>query len=116
MANKIKLVRNDTLPRLRVTIYDVDTKEPVDLSGCLVKMKIREPGSETLKTTLIGTLVASPGSQIGGAGGVVTFDFGPDDLDTEGSYEAEYEVTFANGRNQTVYEVDRLTIREDFPG
>lgn len=114
MANKIKLVRNDTLPRLLVTIHDVDTKEPVDISGALVRMKIREPGSETLKTTLTGTLLASPGSQVGGAGGQVAFDFSPADLDTEGSYEAEYEVTFANGRIQTVYAVDRLTIRADF--
>ena len=114
MANKIKLVRNDTLPRLLVTIHDVDTQLPVDISGALVRMKIREPGSETLKSTLVGTLIASPGSQVGGAGGQVAFDFSPEDLDTDGSYEAEYEVTFANGRIQTVYDVDRLTIRADF--
>ena len=112
MANKIKLVRNDTLPRLKVTIYDYDTQQPVNISGCLVKMKIREPGADVLKTTLIGTLLGSPES---GIDGEVEFAFGPADLDTDGSYEAEYEVTFSDGRIQTVYDVDKLIIRADFP-
>ena len=112
MPNKIKLVRNDTLPRLKVTIYDVDTQVPVNLHGCLVKMKIRELGADALKTTLIGTLLGSPES---GIDGEVEFAFGPADLDTDGSYEAVYEVTFSDGRIQTVYDVDKLIIRADFP-
>lgn len=112
MANKIKLVRNDTLPRLKVTIYDIETQMPVNLQNSLVKMKIREPGADVLKTTLIGTLLGSPES---GIDGEVEFAFGPADLDTDGSYEAEYEVTFSDGRIQTVYDVDKLIIRADFP-
>ena len=112
MPNKIKLVRNDTLPRLKVTIFDYETQQPVDLHGCLVKMKIREPGADALKATLVGVLLGSPES---GVDGEVEFAFGPTDLDTDGSYEAEYEVTFPDGRIQTVYDVDKLTIRADFP-
>ena len=126
MANRIKLVQGDTYPQISITIYDETTGKPTDLRSASVLLKFRETGSTTIKSTITGSLIAgytdennntvytpAPYDEDGGGGGVV-FSWDSDDLDTAGSYEGEVEVTFPNNRIQTVYDVVRFQIREQF--
>lgn len=126
MANRIKLVQGDTYPQINVTIYDEGTNKPTDLRQADVLLKFRETGSTTIKSTITGSLVAGftdengntayappPYDEDGGGGGVV-FSWDSNDLDTAGSYEGEVEVTFPNNRIQTVYDVVRFQVREQF--
>lgn len=89
-------------------------------------LKFRESGSTTIKSTITGSLVAgftdengnatytpAPYDEDGGGGGVI-FSWDADDLDAYGSFEGEVEVTFPNNRIQTVYDVIRFQIREQF--
>lgn len=126
MANRIKLVQGDTYPQISVTVYDETSNKPTDLRAATVLLKFRETGSTTIKSTITGSLVAGytdennntvftppPYDEDGGGGGVV-FSWDSDDLDTAGSYEGEVEVTFPNNRIQTVYDVVRFQVREQF--
>ncbi len=126
MANRIKLVQGDTYPQITVTIYDEATGKPADLRAAVVRLKFRESGATTLKATLTGSLIAGftdengqavytppPYDEDGGGGGVI-FSWDADDLNAAGSYEGEVEVTFPNHRIQTVYDVVRFQVREQF--
>lgn len=126
MANRIKLVQGDTYPQINVTIYDEGTSHPTDLRGATVLLKFRESGSTVIKSTITGTLIAgftdennntvyapAPYDEDGGGGGVI-FAWDGDDLNGYGSFEGEVEVTFPNNRIQTVYDVLRFQVREQF--
>lgn len=109
MTDKILLVQGDTLPTPVVTLYDEITGNTIDLTGATVRMLFREVGSDTLKATLTGVLMDDPP----GSAGRVTFSFG-DSLDTAGSFEGEFEVTFPGGAIQTTYAKQKFKIREQF--
>ena len=50
-----------------------------------------------------------------GAGGRVAFNFGIGDLSIPaGAYEGEIEITFSDNSIQTVFKVQKFTLREDF--
>lgn len=127
MADRILLVQGDTLPSLVVSLYRDDYSYPMDLRGCTVRMRFREAGSDTVKAILIGQLMpgvdfggtgnpslAPPYDQADGRGGRVQFNWGVDDLDAEGAYEGEVEVTSASNLIQTVYDVMKFKVRSQF--
>lgn len=124
MATKIRLVEGDTRPRLVFTLRDTNG-DPIDLTGCTVLFKMRPLGSLDLKATvscvLLSGLLEDDGETIdytapynvAGPGGRIRVDWGTNDLDTSGRYEAEIEVTYPDGSKQTVYDKISVTIRED---
>ena len=111
MSEKIKLVRNDTRPAIIATITDEKTGEVIPLTtASQVVLKFRAAGSETLQATVTGVVTNA-------AGGVVTFfpSSAPEMLTGDaGDYEGEIEITFADGTVQTVYDVLKFKVREDF--
>jgi hypothetical protein len=108
MAEKIKLVQGDTLPQVLVTLTDEVTGLPVDVTGAAAVMRFRAAGTTTLRDTLVGSI-------LNGANGQVVFSWGPTTLDVDpGDYEGEVEVTFSNGARQTVYDLLKFKVREDF--
>lgn len=125
MAEKIKLVRGDTGPQIKVVVTD-QFSVPVDISGATVRLRFRASGSAPLLATLLGTLVAglenADGSitstapyNIAGVGGRVVFSWGANDLLVPaGAYEGEIETTFAGGTVQTVYDLLKFSVREQF--
>lgn len=120
-SETIYLVQGDTLPQLKITIRDQNTAAPgktldpedqstwakVDLTGATVRLKVREVGGTTIKDTLTGNLTDA-------INGEVVFLFDADTLDTSGTFEAEIEYTASNGSIQTVYDLIRLQVREQF--
>lgn len=110
MSDKIKLVQGDTRPALVVTLTDDTTGDPIAITGATVRLKFRQLASDTLKATLTGTVTD-------GANGVVAFYWASDPtaLNGEaGDYEGEIEITFADGQVQTVYDLLKFKLREDF--
>jgi hypothetical protein len=110
MAEKIKLVQGDTRPALVCTITDDVTGAPVALTGATVLLKFRMAGSTDLQATLIGAVTD-------GANGQVAFypASAPAMLQGDpGEYEGEIQITFGDGQVQTVYDLLKFKVREDF--
>lgn len=120
-SETINLVQGDTLPQLKLTIRDqntaatgkvLDPDDPstwkiIDLTGSTMRLKIREVGGSTIKDTVTGELLDP-------VNGVVIFQFNPTTLDTAGVFEAEVEMTTATNQIQTVYDLIKLQVREQF--
>lgn len=120
-SETIYLVQGDTLPQLKITVRDrnqaaagkeLDLEDQstwalVNLTGATVRLRVREIGGSTVKSTLIGT-------NINPAGGEVVFLFDAATLDTAGTFEGEIEYTESGGGIQTVYDLIKLQVREQF--
>lgn len=109
MADKIKLVRGDNRPYVTITLTD-SSGTAIDLSDSqtTVVVYFRAQGTTTVLTTLATTKINS------GTTGQVKFNFPGSTLNVDpGSYEGEIEISF-NGEKQTVYEVLKFTVREQF--
>jgi hypothetical protein len=108
MAEKIKLVRRDTRPLVQVTVTDDNTGNPIDLTGAIVRMYFRALGGDSVLDTLVGVVLDGPAGQ-------TVFAWNANTLDVEaGDYEGEIEVEFPTGARQTVFDVQKFKVREDF--
>jgi hypothetical protein len=120
-SETIYLVQGDTLPQLKVTVRDrneaaagkvLDPEDQstwalVNLTGSTVRLRIREIGGTSVKSTLIG-------NNTNPLIGEVVFLFDASTLDTAGVFEGEIEYTSGTGGIQTVYELIKLQVREQF--
>lgn len=110
MAEKIKLVQGDTRPALIITLTDETTGNPIAISGATPVLKFRAVGSTTTLSTITGVVTD-------GVNGVVAFYWAsqPTSLNVAaGEYEGEIEITFGDGQVQTVYDLLKFKVREDF--
>lgn len=117
----LDLVTGDTLPELTFTLKnshvaasgqildpeDSSTWAAINVTGASVRLRLREVGSTTIKSTLTCSLTAPSLGQ-------VATNFPAGTLDTAGVYEGEIEITFNNGGIQTVYDLIKLKVRSDF--
>jgi len=120
-SQTINLVTGDTLPELTFTLKDSNTAAagvtldesnsatwaPINVTGATVKLRLRELGSTSLKSTLTCTVT-------NGSAGSVATDFPTGTLDTAGTFEGELELTFPNGGIQTVNDLIKFKVRSDF--
>ncbi len=110
MAEKIKLVQGDTRPAIVCTITDEITGAAIALTGATVVLKFRAVGATDLTATVTGTIIDAPN-------GKVTFypASSPAMLAGDaGDYEGEIEITFSDSQVQTVYDLLKFKVREDF--
>lgn len=120
-SQTLKLVTGDTLPELNFTLKDSQTAAPgktldendsstwapIDITGGTVRLRLREVGSTSVKSTLTCTIS-------NGAQGQVFTNFPSGTLDTAGTFEGELEVTFTGGGIQTVHDLIKFKVRSDF--
>lgn len=120
-SETIKLVAGDTLPELTLTLKDSNTAAagqtldpddsttwaPIDVTGATVRLRIREVGKTEVTATLTCTITDA-------ANGKVSTNFPQGTLTTAGTFEAEIEITFGSGGIQTVYDLLKLKVRNDF--
>ncbi len=118
----LKLVVGDTLPELTITLKDsntaaagktLDPEDPttfaaIDITGGTVRVRIREIGTTTVLQTVTCTIVA-PGSN-----GTVNMLFPASTFTSAGLYEGEVELTKADTNIQTVQDLIKFTVRDDF--
>jgi hypothetical protein len=110
MADKIKLVKDDTRPAIVCNITDETTGAVVALTGASAVLKFRALGSTDLQATITGSITDGPNGQ-------VTFYPASNPVMLQGDagdYEGEIEITFADGQVQTVYDVLKFKVRADF--
>lgn len=120
-SDTLNMVVGDTNPELIVTLKDSrtaasgktldannsDTWQPINLSGTTVKMRIREIGSTTITDTR--TLTVTNASS-----GICSTVFTTSSFPTAGTYEAEVEMTLSSGGKQTIYDLLKFKVRDDF--
>ena len=110
MAEKIKLVQGDTGPQLRLTLTDEDSGEATDLTGATVTLHFRAVGSSTAlfsREAFVNPDTATTG--------ICILEWADGDLDLDaGDYEGELEVVRSTGVRETIYEILKFKVREDF--
>tara|TARA_R110002012_G_scaffold92150_2_gene223927 strand:+ start:904 stop:1236 length:333 start_codon:yes stop_codon:yes gene_type:complete len=109
MAETFKYVQGDTGPQLRITLTDEDTGTATDLSSGTVKMHFRAAGSTTLLFTKTLTITSPPTNGIA----LVAWSSGELNQDP-GTYHGEIEVTRGSGVVETLFDIIKFKIREDF--
>jgi len=121
-SDTINLVVGDTLPEITVTLRDSnkaasgqtldpensETWDPINLTNATVVMRIRKVGSTTVASTLTMT-VPTPSTE-----GKAFTNFPAGTLTEAGVFEAEVEISYSSGGKQTVNDLLKLKIREDF--
>ena len=132
-TSSVKLVQGDTRPPLIVSLTNqtINTTDGsvestnVDLGGCSVLLKLKAAGATASYDDVVGTLLpgkeaddgtisfASP-YNIAGAGGRIAFNWNADSLSIVGDITGEIEITYADQKVQTVYNVVRLKVRAQF--
>jgi hypothetical protein len=109
MSSTIKIVQNDNLPEVTLTLTDRQTGNPIDLSAATttVVVKFRAFGSTATPTVL-------QCSKVDAVNGVVRFGFPGPTLDVPaGQYQGEIEISF-NGQILTVFDLLQFVLRADF--
>ena len=120
-ASTIKLVVGDTLPELNFTLKDSNaaatgktldaedsaTWAPIDITGGTVKLRIREVGETTVLSTITMTIT-------GASSGACKTIFPSGTWTASGTYEGEIEFTKSNGGVQTVHDLVKFVVRDDF--
>ena len=120
-ASTIKLVVGDTLPELNFTLKDSNTAAsgqtldaedsstcaPIDITGGTVKLRIREVGSTRVASTITMTLT-TPSS------GECKTIFPTGTWTASGTFEGEIEFTKSGGGVQTVQDLVKFVVRDDF--
>lgn len=110
MTEKIKLVQGDTRPAIVCNLTDQNTGAAISLVGATVRLKFRAVGEDQLVTTITGAVTDGPNGQV-----AFYPASAPEMLaSTSGDYEGEIEITFGDGQIQTVYDLLKFKVREDF--
>lgn len=93
----LRLKRNDTLPKIRITVVERDQDNPgittvVDLTGSTAKfIMVTDDDTRTVKVNAAAT-IAAPTT------GVVEYSWISADTDTAGDYLGEFEITMPSGK------------------
>ncbi len=101
----IILVQGDTAPDLLSVIHpEDDVENPIDLTGASVRFQMRKP-DDRLYT------VDAPAHIVNAGQGYVSYSWAPNDLAVPGTYGAQWEVTYNDGKIQTTAVPIELFIR-----
>ena len=100
----ITLVQGDTAPILRGTITDDDAAGPLDLTDCEVFFQMRKKDDH--RYTINGQCTVTSAQD-----GTVSYTVGPNDLNTPGEYQAQFEVHYLDGTEQTTHNLMSVTVR-----
>lgn len=120
-STTIKVVVGDTHPELNFTLTDSNTAAsgktldpedpttfaPIDLTGSTTRVRIRKIGT----TTVLDTIVCSITNATAGKCSMV---FTASTFTAAGFYEGEIEITKSDGNIQTVGDLIRFNVRDDF--
>jgi hypothetical protein len=110
MSEKIKLVQGDTRPALVCVVTDSATGAALNITGATPRLKFRALGATALTATLVGVVTDGTAGQC-----VFHPASAPEMLAGDaGDYEGEVEITFSDGQIQTLYDVLKFKVREDF--
>lgn len=98
------LVQDDTGPDLVVTLTKA-SGGPVDLTDAAVYFQMRKPDDRRYTVNSLCDIVGDPTL------GKVNYSWGPNDLAVWGTYDAQWEVQFPDGKVITTKEPLTLEVR-----
>jgi hypothetical protein len=94
MADLI-FVQGDTAPAISAVLHEADDADaPIDLTGCDVMFQMRKPDDRRYTVNAAAEIEDDEAGQ-------VKYEWGPNDLSVPGEYQAQWEITFGDGRVQT---------------
>ena len=97
----VYLKQNDTKPDLQITVND-DQDAAIDVSNTTIAFHMND-STGTSKVDSAGTIVTA-------ASGIIKYIWATGDLDTIGTYNAEFQITFSDSSILTVPSKGYLTI------
>ena len=133
-SSTIKLVQGDTKPPLVTSLSSeiINTSTgvletiPLDISNSTVVLKMRQASNtknviDVVDGTLItgyemsnGYVITTPPYDIPGSGGRVVFNWNENSLSVPGDLQGEIEITYQDQTIQTVYNIVKFKVREQF--
>ena len=110
MSTSFNYVQGDTGPQIKLTFTDEDTNTASDLTGAPVTLHFRAAGESTVLFSRQAYI--NPGTA---NTGVAVVQWQTNDLNQEpGTYEGEIEIVRSTGLRETIFEILKFRIREDF--
>ena len=101
----LTFTQGDTGPDVNGVIHaEGDPSSPTDLTDATVRFQMRLPEGKVYKVNAVASIDDA-------VNGVVSYEWGPNDLSRPETYEAQFEVTFPGGKVQTTYPPVELTVR-----
>ena len=97
------LKETNTSPVLRATLKDVN-RNVINLTGASIQFRMKEVGGSSLKVNATASIVGSASN------GIVQYVWTSNDTNQAGSFNAEFEVTFADGSKETFPNEEFLTV------
>lgn len=108
-SHTIKLVRNDTLPQINLTLTDETSGDPIDLTTATqILLKFKQEGSDVVKANIPFYRVEPTTS------GQIYLQWPDGVLDTAGIFTGEIEISYENDQIQTVFSELKFEVREDY--
>lgn len=107
MATAIEatFVQWNTGPDIAAQLHKADDPATVvSLVGCTVRFQMRKPDDRRFT-------VDAPADITSESLGLVSYSWGARDLATDGEYDAQWEVTFPDGKVQTQAVANRILVR-----
>ena len=100
MRESFSIKRNDTAPAIRYALYPAT----VDLTGASVKFQMR-PRNGAMVLDVTASIVTATGTP------TVEYSWQTGNTATAGVYEAEFRVTYADGKIETFPNVGFIAVR-----
>jgi hypothetical protein len=100
----LELVQGDSKIPLRGTITDADTGDPANLADCTVFFQMRKKDDQRYTINAECEIVDEET-------GIVRYVTGPNDLNTPGTYQAQFELRFDDGTIQTTKDLLEVIVR-----
>lgn len=98
-------VQGDTHPDITARLRETARPTvPIDLTGASVRFQMRRPDDDRYTVNAAATVVDA-------AQGTVSYSWGVRDLSVPGEYDAQWEVTFPDGKIQTNAVANRIMVR-----
>jgi Rib/alpha/Esp surface antigen-like repeat protein len=89
------VVQGDTGPDVVAVLHEEGSvTSPIDLTGATVAFQMRKPDDRRYTVNALATIEDATAGQ-------VRYEWGPNDLAVPGDYQAQFEITFPNGKVQT---------------
>lgn len=100
----LTFVQGDTRPNLLGRLTHPSTDDPVDLTGCTVAFQMRKEDDKRYTVNALATITNPTNGQ-------VRYDWGANDLATHGTFQVQFEITFADMAIQTTDPPVELIVR-----